>query len=78
MLPQTPLAPSSAYVLLLSSILLLVMASLARMRGMWPLRTGLLPLALAVTLRVYLGYYCNGPELVKANHGLGESLELSI
>lgn len=73
MIPKTPLAPSSAYVLLLPSLLLLFMASLARMRGMWPLRMGLLPLALAVTLRVYLGYYCENPELVGANHGLGES-----
>lgn len=69
---RIPLALSNAYVLLLPSLLLLLMASLARVRDTWPLRMGLLPLTMTVTLRVYFGYYCDDPELVGANHGLGE------
>lgn len=51
---------------------LFLMAGLARRRGTWLIRLALLPVALALTLRVSFGYFINGGYFYAFNHGRGE------
>lgn len=74
---RAPLTLSNLYVTILPFILLLLMASLARVRGTWPLRMGLLPFSIAITSRAFFGYYCDDPILVGANHGIGKSSQVA-
>lgn len=75
---RIPLSLNNAYVTLAPSLFLLLMASLARTAGTWTFRMGLLPIAVATTLRVYFGYFTDSPYYVGGNHGLGEHSSFSM
>lgn len=69
---RIPLNEQNWGVWLLPELCLFSMACLARKAGTWPLRLVLLPVAVTVTLRASYGYTLTDPELMGANHAIGE------
>ncbi|KAF8312205.1 hypothetical protein DL93DRAFT_2098346 [Clavulina sp. PMI_390] len=68
---RIPITTENLYVCGLPFVALVIMAGLARTRGTWLIRLGLLPVAATVVLRYSLAYYFVEEDQHGLNHGRG-------
>ena len=69
---RTPYNRSNVLYSGLPFLAVFLMAGLARRRGTWLIRLALLPVALALTLRIFFGYFMHGQYFHGINHGYGK------
>lgn len=75
---RTPITASNALYSALPPLCLFLMAGLARRSGTWLLRLALLPVTLALTVRMSFGHFIDGENFHGFNHGIGELTLCSI
>lgn len=73
---RKPIDASNVLYSILPVLSLLLMAGLARRRGTWLIRLALLPLALAVTLRMSFGHFIDNEYFYAFNHGYGKCIRI--